>query len=385
MTGDIAQPRGDGRLGPDLAGTRADLARARHLPGDIYASEEIYRKELETYFHRDWLLVGREEEFPRPGDYQARRLVGRPVLIARDKHGRLGAFHNMCLHRGVEVAQGRGNAGRLMCPYHGWTYDLSGQLLGAAYMKDSDGFDTKDCRLPRIHLETWRGNIFVSFAAVPPDFAAAMAEFEQDFAGLHMERCRLADLAHMQLNCNWKFLHENLMDFYHVGVLHAKSFGARFSWRTEDVSLKQGGGITIRYKAAPSTPDGQALFGKAPWLEAEENSFACTGFMPPNLTIFGRIDCVKMMVAWPDGPHRCEVMIYALFPEAFFADPAFDEKLQVYKDFQTRIYEEDRSMIESMQKAMALPDYRPGRMSVMEMPIHHFLNGYAERMFGPAE
>ncbi len=382
MTTDIAQTKAAVDEKASIAETREDLIRARHLPGGIYASEEIYRRELEEYFYKDWLFVGREEQFENPGDYEARRIIDRPTIIARDKDGTLGAFHNMCRHRGVEVAEGKGNLRHFKCPYHGWTYDLSGKLLGAAYMKESEGFDPSTCRLPRIHLETWRGNIFISFASEPQPFTEAMVEFEKDFAQLHTERCRLADVTTLKLNCNWKFLHENLMDFYHVGVLHVNTFGARFSWTTDNVSLKDEGGITIRYDAAPSTPDGQTLFSKAPWLESEENSFACTGFRLPNLTLFGRIDCVKMLVAWPVGPNKCEVLIYVLFPEEFFSDPDFDEKLKVYKDYQMKIYEEDRSMIESMQKAMSLPNYVPGRMSVMEKPIHHFLNGYIDRMFG---
>lgn len=373
------------RTEPDanVNGTRQDLIRARHLPGGIYSSQAIYEQELQRYFYRDWLYMGRVEQFANPGDYEARRVLGRPIVIARDKDGVLGAFYNMCRHRGVEVAEGSGTTRRFKCPYHGWTYDLSGKLIGAAYMKESDGFDPKTCRLPRVPLEVWRGNIFISFAANPPSFAQTMAEFEKDFAQLSTEKCRLADVTRLELACNWKFMHENLMDFYHVGVLHAKTFGARFSWTTENVSLKGNGGIAIRYDAAPSTPGGEALFGKAPWLESQPNSFACTGFMPPNVTLFGRIDCVKIMVGWPIGPDKCEVFIYMLFPESFFADPDFDRKLKVYKDYQAVIYEEDRSMIESMQRAMALPLYEPGRMSVMEKPIHHFLNGYLDRMFGP--
>ncbi len=357
------------------------LERARHLPGDIYYSQEIYQKELEVYFLHDWLFVGREDQYPNPGDYEARRIIGRPILITRNSEGELGAYYNMCQHRGVEIAEGRGNAKYLSCPYHGWTYDMDGRLKGAAFMRETEGFAPANCRLPQIHLKVWRGNIFISFAETPPDFQAQMADFEREFAPLHTERCRVADVSSFTLQCNWKFLHENLMDFYHVGVLHANSFGKRFTWTPENVLLNDDGGIMIRYDAAPSTPEGAALFGKSPWLEQEPNSFARTGFLPPNLTLFARVDMVKLMEAWPIGPDACEVMIYMLFPEEFFADPEFEAKVKVYKDFQHIIYEEDRSMIESMQRAMHLPVYQPGRMSVMEKPIHHFLKGYVNRMF----
>ena len=86
------------------------------------------------------------------------------------------------------------------------------------------------------------------------------------------------------------------------------------------------------------------------------------------------------MVAWPDGPVRSRTIIYHLFPESFFARPGFRETLKVYHDYQLQVLEEDRSMIESMQLAMASPAYRPGRMSTLEKPLHHYLNGYLDRV-----
>lgn len=363
---------------------KTDLARSRHLPGGIYTSQEIYQREIDEYFSKEWLFMGRAEQFEKPGDFQARRILGRPVLLAKNKEGVIQAFHNMCRHRGVEVAEGEGNARNFKCPYHGWTYDLNGQLVGAAYMKDTEDFDQATCRLPAIHLDIWRGNIFINFAQDPKPFAEATADLERDFAMLRSERVRLADITRTTLQCNWKFFHENLMDYYHVGVLHAKTFGQRFSWTPENLVLKPGGGLTMRYLASPSTPDGVSLFGKAPWLEEEENSFACTAYYPPNLTLFGRIDMVKIITAWPTGPDSCEVSIYMMFPEEFFSHEDFEKKVDVYRAYQKQIYDEDRSMIESMQRAMALPNYEPGRLSVMEKPIHHFLGSYVDRMFGDA-
>jgi phenylpropionate dioxygenase-like ring-hydroxylating dioxygenase large terminal subunit len=186
----------------------------------------------------------------------------------------------------------------------------------------------------------------------------------------------------LDIACNWKFVPENLMDFYHVGVLHAKTFGSKFSWDDDKVSLKPRGGISIFYNAGPPTPGAEPLLGKMPWLEDEPFSFACTGFLPPNCTMFGRIDCVRFFVAWPDGPNRSRTVIYHLFPEEFFERPGFRETLEVYASYQVEVIEEDRSMIESMQVAMSSPAYRPGRMSTLEKPLHHYLNGYLGRLTG---
>ena len=365
-----------------LCAVQRPLAEASHAPGFLYASPEVYRREVERLFMRDWLFVAREEELPDPGDYMTLRIAGEPIVIARDRSGILRASYNMCVHRGVEVAQGCGNAKAFKCPYHGWIYDLDGRLTGAAYMKESVGFTLAEQRMRPLRLETWAGNVFVSFDPDAAPLAEHLREFEKDFAFLRMEDCRLGNRIVLDLACNWKFVHENLMDFYHVGVLHAKTFGAGFSWEDDQVRLQSRGAISIFYSAGPPTPNAEPLLGKMPWLEDRPFSFSCTGFLPPNCTLFGRIDCVRFMVAWPDGPHRSRTIIYHLFPEACFARPDFAETLKVYRDYQLQVLEEDRSMIESMQLAMASPAYRPGRMSTLEKPLHHYLNGYLERVFG---
>ena len=364
----------------DFRDVRQPLEAASHAPGWLYSSPELYAQEIRTLFMRDWLFVGRVEELPNPGDYMTLRLAGEPIVITRTPEGRLEAFYNMCVHRGVEVAQGRGNARAFKCPYHGWIYDLSGRLTGAAYMRDSAGFEVADQRMPPLRLDTWRRCIFVSFDAQAPPLADFVREFDADFAFLQPEHCRLGNRIVLDLACNWKFVPENLMDFYHVGVLHAKSFGARFAWTTDNVHLKPGGGLSIFYNAGPPTPGAEPLLGKMPWLEDRPVSFACTGYLPPNCSLFGRIDCVRMFAAWPEGPGRSRTVIYHLFPEAFFARPGFRETLKIYHDYQLQVLEEDRSMLESMQVAMASPAYRPGRMSVLEKPLHHYLNGYVDRL-----
>ena len=360
---------------------RRPLDEASHAPGFLYSAPDVYAREVEQLFMKNWLFVGREEELARPGDYLTHRIAGEPIVVARAAEGTLHAYYNMCVHRGVEVAQGCGNAKVFKCPYHGWTYDLAGRLTGAGYMKESKGFEREGLRMRPLRLDTWRRSIFVTFDEQAPPLAEHVKDWDRDFAFLRPEDCRLGNRIDLDLACNWKFVPENLMDFYHVGVLHAGTFGSRFAWENENVHLKPGGGIAIFYAAGPPTPGAQPLLGKMPWLEDRPVSFACTGFLPPNCTLFGRIDCVRMFAAWPDGPGRSRTSIYHLFPEEFFARPGFRETLQVYRDYQLQVLEEDRSMLESMQVAMASPAYRPGRMSTLEKPLHHYLNGYVDRLF----
>ena len=97
----------------------SDVARARGVDALHAAPRSL-----------DWLYVGRAEELPNPGDYTTLRIAGEPIVIARDPAGTLNAFSNMCVHRGVEVAQGAGNTRAVTCPYHGWKFvhDLDGYI-----------------------------------------------------------------------------------------------------------------------------------------------------------------------------------------------------------------------------------------------------------------
>ena len=362
-----------------LAALGREVREARHAPGYVYSSPEFLRAEIDEFFLRDWLYVAREEELEKPGDYMALRLVDQPVLLSRDKDGVLHASYNMCLHRGVEVAEGEGNASMFKCPYHGWTYDTAGNLTGAPHMGQTKDFDLKRCSLKPIRVGTWRRNVFITFNPDAPPLERFVADLERDFGFLGMENCRVGYKIVRELDCNWKLVHENYLDFYHVHVLHARTTGVRFSWKDEDW-VKRDNGISLFYKASPHTPNGEMLFGKTPWLADREPTFACTGYLRPNFTLFGRVDTARVASAWPLGPNRCRVVIHILFPEEFLARPDFKEKVAVAGEFQERTLGEDVSMLASLQRAMPLKAYTPGPMSYLENPIHHYLNNHVRRV-----
>lgn len=364
-----------------VAPVRMPLSRARHALADIYADPNIYALEKERIFMREWLLVAREDELAQPGDYLTLRLLGEPVVLTRDKDGRLHAFANVCAHRGVEVAFGQGNRRSFSCPYHGWSYRLDGSLLGAPLIDGNEDFDRANCRLPELGLGVWDGNLFVNFAPDAQPFEEFIAAHRRDWDHLAQERCRLAAKFTVPLACNWKFAVENLLDIYHVRVLHAKTFGAQFDARAASVNLEPAGGVSYEYKAAPSAPGGKSLFGRMPWLGDDfDDSFGATFRMAPNTHMFARIDQIRYIVIWPTAPDRCELVCYHLFPEEFFAVPDFEARVQVYRDYQLEVLDEDRLMMDSLQRAMGSRHYRPGPMAGMELAIHHVLKDYFERL-----
>ena len=369
-------------IGEALEDSRLPLGQAHHVPGYIYYSPEIFALEKEKIFMKDWLCMGRVEEIERPGDYMTNRVMGEPVLIVRDNEGEIHALSNVCRHRGVEVANGAGNVEEFSCPYHGWTYDLSGKLLGAPYMKEVEGFDFSTCRLNPLSVGVWAGWIFINFDESPEPLEKFVAEFDSEMGVLNMGECRMSNKMVVDLNCNWKFVVENIMDIYHVQVLHIDSIGAHIEAEQFKFVMQDRGGYAGQYLAAPDTPSGETLFGKMPWLVDKPDDFALTGYMWPHVHTFARIDETHLMVTWPLSPTTSRLICYHVFPSVHHSQPDFEEKAKVYHDFINGVLEEDRDMVRSLQNGVASRVFRPGPMSKLEVNLHSSINYYLQRIFG---
>jgi choline monooxygenase len=376
------EPSSHAATSDDFAATRRELATAAHAPGFIYYSKEQVRLEKERIFTKEWLCVGRVEEIAAPHDYMALRIAGEPILLTRNSAGEIGCFANLCLHRGVELASGSGNAATLSCPYHAWTYDLDGQLLGAAFMSESRGFDPKRCRLKPIHAGVWVGWIFINMSADPAPLSTHLEDFANDVGCLRMEDCRIGGKLVLDVSANWKFAVENVMDVYHTRTLHHNSFG-KHRGRPENYPfrLRKNGGTCTVYEAAPKTPEGKTLFRKMPALKDHPDNFATSCHLAPNMQVTARMDAVQVLISWPVTETTSRMIVYNLFPAEFHELPDFATRVKVYDDYARLFLGEDAAMMDSLQKAMQSESYVPGRFSTLEAGIHHVLNDYLDRLY----
>ena len=111
----------------------------------IFIEDEIYQQELERIFARCWLFLCHESQIPNPSGFFSTYMGEDPVLVTRDSSGKIGAFLNVCRHRGNRVCRAdSGNASAFVCAYHGWTYGNDGKLIAVPSLKEAyyDELDT---------------------------------------------------------------------------------------------------------------------------------------------------------------------------------------------------------------------------------------------------
>lgn len=352
-------------------------SRARHLPGWMYTSPEVFALETERLFLKEWLVVGRAEEIAAPGDYLTFDIVDEPIVVTRGRDGGLHAFSNVCRHRGARVVEGRGNARAFSCPYHGWTYDIAGKLVRTTFTDDVEGFDFDDCRLARAGVGEWGGWLFVNFDADAAPLAEHVAPYRERLGHFRQEDCRLGGRLDLEAEANWKLIAENLIDVYHFHVLHAASFGGDGN-RNRMLPYPENELVITRPNSRSLTPTGEALLGRLPWID--EDAPAAAGHMPPNAYFTCHGDSVKLWMSWPLGPARARIIVYSIYaPEQIDRDD-FAEKAKVYDDFLARIVDEDMGMVTALQKNMASRRFRPGPMVGLESGVRSAVNTLIDRL-----
>ena len=207
------------------------LVQDDRIHGSLYTDPQIFADEMERIFHRGWVFVGHETEIPRAGDYVTRHVGAEPVIMARGHDGDVAVFVNRCRHRGTMLcAADRGSSRTFTCPYHGWTYDLDGRLLGVPYPAGYSGFEKSAHGLARTaRVSAYRGFVFASLSGdgVP------LSEHLGSATRLIDRSCDLSPVGEVELSAgwvrhrcaaNWKMLPENDSDGYHLGFVHMALF-----------------------------------------------------------------------------------------------------------------------------------------------------------------
>lgn len=354
-----------------VAGYDEDPANSMSLRSEAYTDPKWHAADLQGIFARTWQWVCHVEQLNRPGSYVATTVAEMPVAVVRDRSGGLRAFYNVCKHRAHELLSGSGTTRTIVCPYHAWTYDLSGALLGARQTDRMETFERRDVCLDQVQVEEFCGFVYVNLdpAAAPlaeqaPDLAAEIAPRAPDVSRLtHAKRL------HYDIRTNWKNVVDNFLECYHCHVAH-KEFVSLVDMDTYDVKTH---GIWSSHFADAGTSENAAYDVS----DATVTTHA-VWWLWPNTCLMrypGRGNFMVLQIL-PAGPERT-VETWDFFLESTELTEAEEQSVQ-YIDEVLQV--QDIDLVESVQRGMSTPAFEQGRIiydperapGLSEHGVHHF-------------
>ena len=190
------------------------------LPAELYTAQDVFEADIEVMFHRHWIFVGVECDVPEPGDVCVVDVGRSSIAIIRDDGGQVRAFHNVCSHRGAKLLPaGHSVVGKLVCPYHQWTYELDGALVHAPHMgKD---FDASCHGLRPVALRSVGGLLYACMSDEPPaDIQHLIDTMEPRLAPYDIRNAKVAYQTDVIEAGNWKLTMENNRECYHCSSNH---------------------------------------------------------------------------------------------------------------------------------------------------------------------
>ncbi|MGQ0429995.1 MAG: aromatic ring-hydroxylating oxygenase subunit alpha [Gammaproteobacteria bacterium] len=332
---------------------------AESLPPLCYTSGEFYQFEKEAAFNHEWLCLGRESWVRRPGDYFTTSIIDEPIIVCRDLGGKLHALSAVCQHRGMLVAEGRGNARGFVCPYHHWTYGLDGRLINAPAMNKTRGFDRSGVRLPSLAVETWLGFVFANFDHAAAPLALRLRSVEDAIARYDLQEGEeVGEPKTMNFPWNWKVMFENNNDGYHANRLHhgplhdfVPSDRCSFPPLPEDTAgyLRRNGTL---HPDASFNATQKAVLPVFPRLTAEDRRFMLFANIPPTLSLVLTVDMVIYLIVRATGAETHAMDVGELVAAGAGKDPGFEHRLAMIMNAAGKIMAQDQHVDELVQTGL---------------------------------
>lgn len=289
------------------------------LPKDVYIDEERFAAEREKLFLGQPIVAGLSGDLPAPGDLLVFDAAGPSILVHRGKDNTVRAFLNMCTHRGAKLVEENepwsGHKARLTCPFHAWTFDSAGKLVGQPSKASFEGCEIGARNLIELPCTEYLGLIFVRPGGGEDiDAAAHLGAFADILEAIELHRAEPVKKGILTAESNWKFALDTYSEGYHFGMLHASTIGQT---HYSDIAAVDRFGRHHRV----GFPDNS--IGKL--VGATESDWPVTDYggvhylFPNTIIFFGSIEPGKYFTQvfrlFPDGvgKTRCQFAVYAPF------------------------------------------------------------------------
>jgi len=339
----------------------ADVERARTPPASFYTEPAQLQHEYVTVLARSWQYVGHTGQLRAHGDYFTAQIGREPLLLLRDGQAIRGYF-NVCRHRAGPLAFGCGHAARIVCRYHGWTYDLRGQLLRAAEMDGQRPFDPSGIRLEPVQLHVLGPLIFAALDSATPPFERYHGHLARECAPFQLERMQHVLTKEYPVACNWKVYVDNYLEGYHLPLVHP-ALNREIDYKAYVTVL----GAHHVLQHAPVRPETANLY-RQPAGEPDASYY----WLFPNVMLNLYEHQLQVNVVIADGVERC-VVRFEWFAFDVGAQHAQSRHFCELLQFTETVQHEDAAICAAVQANLRSSAYRPGPYSPLrETGVHYF-------------
>ncbi len=363
---------------PADTGTRHDDGlppeMPRTLPAWTYSSEDFFAQEVATIHRPAWQLVCHVSEIRETGAYASFEAFGEKAFVIRGEDGVIRAFHNVCRHRAHALVEGRGACdGLIRCPYHAWGYDFSGDLKAIAAKKTFPPFDNGKFGLRSLDCEIYMGFVYIRFESGGAPVAERYGPLAEELESYRFEDMEpVGELWEDVVDADWKNVWDNYLEDYHFPTGHPGLFSLmsmNYERQPDDTSRTARLSHTIRDKVkgawsnrayASALPDFKHL---PDGLKRRWSYY----FMYPSVSFDVYPEMMDFFHTVPLGPGRTKIRWRP------FALPKrsreHDATIFLNKRVNMNVHEEDRTLIESVQRGLATSAYDRGVLSEKEVIV----------------
>jgi carnitine monooxygenase subunit len=346
------------------------------LPAWIYRDADFLQAEKEQVFAASWQVICHLNDIPNPGDYHTLDFLGEPLVAVRGRDSGVRAFFNVCRHRAARLVDGGSGhcPGRIVCPYHAWTYDLDGALAAVPHREEFAEFSLGQFGLKSVESEVYQGFIFVRLQPGTPSVADMLAPYEHELALYRLEELEPLGRVTMRVRrVNWKNVTDNYSDAMHIPVAHpglSRLFGQTYGVEAQLWVDKMWGYLRDTPSSQLSERMYQRVLPRSPHL-ADDRQRLWTYFkLWPNVAFDIYPDQVDFMQMIPLSPTE------TLVREIAYAHPDVRREMRAARYLNWRINRrvslEDKALIERVQAGMGSRSCSPGPLGSNEVALRSF-------------
>ena len=326
------------------------------IPSSWYFDQKIFKKELDYIFNNSWHLIGPESLIPNLGDTYPIEICNQPIVISRGKGNKINVFYNVCQHRGTVLLNKKKCYKQFQCKYHGWLYDLNGNLLKARGFESSE-MKKEDFKLKSINVKIWNKLIFINFSENTTSFKRLFDRIDKRIGNIDFSEYHYFERVSYPIKCNWKVYLDNYLEGFHIPLVH-KELSKVLDYKSYETELYDDFSLQ--------------------WcnIKNEENPYLDSGISKPvayYFTVFPNIllniapGRLQTNIVEPKSSKTCTVHF-----DYFFS--SIDKRsIKKDMDFSNLIQKEDVEICEAVQRGIESKGYDIGQISEKyEAGLHHF-------------